>query len=47
LSNGLSVKLQALDLRELFPGQPCAELPEHEQAYCIGAVGAALRQDAG
>ena len=47
LTNGLAVKLQALDLRELFPGQPCAELSEHEQAYCIGAVGAALRQEAG
>lgn len=47
LTNGLAVKLQALDLRELFPGQPCAELSEQEQAYCIGAVGAALRQEAG
>jgi MSHA biogenesis protein MshI len=47
LSNGLAVKLQALDLRELFPGQASAELSEQEQAYCMGAVGAALRQEAG
>ena len=39
--------LQALDLRELFPGQASAELSEQEQAYCMGAVGAALRQEAG
>ena len=47
LSSGLAVKLQALDLRELFPGQASAELSEQEQAYCMGAVGAALRQEAG
>ncbi|WP_256657945.1 MSHA biogenesis protein MshI [Pseudomonas sp. 2FG] len=45
LSVGLAVKLQALDLRELFPGQAAAELGEQEQAYCMTAVGAALRQE--
>lgn len=45
LSTGLAVKLQALDLRELFPGQAAAELDEQEQAYCMAAVGAALRQE--
>ncbi|HSC83828.1 MAG TPA: MSHA biogenesis protein MshI [Pseudomonas sp.] len=45
LSTGLAVKLQTLDLRELFPGQAAAELGEQEQAYCMGAVGAALRQE--
>ncbi|MEK1906196.1 MAG: MSHA biogenesis protein MshI [Pseudomonas sp.] len=45
LSAGLAVKLQALDLRELFPGQAAAELDEQEQAYCMAAVGAALRQE--
>ena len=47
LSSGLAVKLQALDLRELFPGQATAALGEAEQAYCMAAVGAALRQEAG
>ena len=46
LGNGLAVKLQALDLRELFPGQASAELDQAEQAYCMAAVGAALRQEA-
>ncbi|WP_236715519.1 MSHA biogenesis protein MshI [Pseudomonas sp. BMS12] len=46
LGSGLAVKLQALDLRELFPGQASAELDEAEQAYCMAAVGAALRQEA-
>ncbi len=46
LSSGLAVNLQRLDLRDLFPGQPAADLPEASQAFCIGAVGAALRQDA-
>jgi len=46
LASGLAVNLQRLDLRELFPGQPGAELSEAQQAFCIGAVGAALRQDA-
>ncbi|MBF6622440.1 MAG: MSHA biogenesis protein MshI [Pseudomonas stutzeri] len=46
LSSGLAVNLQRLDLRELFPGQPAADLPESGQAFCIGAVGAALRQEA-
>ena len=46
LASGLAVNLQRLDLRELFPGQPGAELSEARQAFCIGAVGAALRQDA-
>lgn len=45
LSGGLAVKLQALDLRELFPGQAAAELDGQEQAYCMAAVGAALRQE--
>ena len=38
--------LQALDLRELFPGQASAELDVMQQAYCMTAVGAALRQEA-
>lgn len=46
LGSGLAVKLQALDLRELFVEQPAAELDEQQQAYCITAVGAALRQEA-
>ena len=46
LSSGLAVNLQRLDLRELFPGQAAAELDESLQAFCIGAVGAALRQEA-
>ena len=46
LSSGLAVKLQALDLRELFPGQASAELDVLQQAYCMTAVGAALRQEA-
>lgn len=44
-SNGLAVKLQRLDLRELFPGQAAAALPEQTQAYCLASVGAALRQE--
>lgn len=46
LGSGLAVKLQALDLRELFPGQASAELDTVQQAYCMTAVGAALRQEA-
>lgn len=46
LVSGLAVNLQRLDLRELFPGQPAADLPEALQAFCFGAVGAALRQEA-
>ena len=46
LSAGLAVNLQALDLRELFAGQAAAELDEQQQAYCLAAVGAALRQEA-
>ena len=46
LSAGLAVNLQALDLRELFVGQAAAELDEQQQAYCLAAVGAALRQEA-
>lgn len=46
LAAGLAVNLQRLDLRELFAGQAEADLPESTQAFCIGAVGAALRQDA-
>lgn len=45
LTSGLAVKLQALDLRELFPGQASAELDDSTQAYCMAAVGAALRQE--
>jgi MSHA biogenesis protein MshI len=45
LASGLAVNLQRLDLRDLFPGQPASDLPESSQAFCIGAVGAALRQD--
>lgn len=46
LSSGLAVKLQALTLNDLFPGQTAAELDEQAQAYCMAAVGAALRQEA-
>ena len=46
LSAGLAVNLQALDLRELFVGQAAAELDEQQQAYCLAAVGEALRQEA-
>ncbi|MCQ4297047.1 MSHA biogenesis protein MshI [Pseudomonas stutzeri] len=46
LASGLAVNLQRLDLRELFPGQPAADLSESRQAFCLGAVGAALRQEA-
>ncbi|MDH1054151.1 MSHA biogenesis protein MshI [Aquipseudomonas alcaligenes] len=46
MGGGLAVKLQALDLRELFPGQASAELDTVQQAYCMTAVGAALRQEA-
>jgi len=46
LASGLAVNLQRFDLRELFPGQPGVELTEAQQAFCIGAVGAALRQEA-
>ncbi|MDD0842160.1 MSHA biogenesis protein MshI [Pseudomonas sp. Gutcm_11s] len=45
LSTGLAVKLQGLDLRELFPGQASAEIDSVEQAYCMAAVGGALRQE--
>ncbi len=45
LTSSLAVKLQRLDLREVFAGQPAAELDEREQAYCVAAVGAALRQE--
>ena len=44
-SSGLAVNLQRLDLRELFPGQTAAALPEQTQAYCLASVGAALRQE--
>ena len=46
LASGLAVNVQRLDLRELFPGQPMAEMDESLQAFCVGAVGAALRRDA-
>ena len=45
LASGLAVNVQRLDLRELFPGQTAADLPEARQAYCLGAVGAGLRQE--
>lgn len=47
LVDGLAVKVQMLDLRELFVEQPAAELAPSDQAYCMAAVGAALRQDMG
>lgn len=46
LTYGLATPLQVVDLRELFPGQPAAELAELQQVQCLGAIGAALRQDA-
>ena len=46
LAAGLAVNLQRLDLRDLFVGQPASDLSEPRQAFCVGAVGAALRQDA-
>ncbi len=46
LSTSLAVKLQRLDLREVFAGQVGADLDERDQAYCMAAVGAALRQEA-
>lgn len=45
LVGGLAVKPERLDLRQLFPDQASAELPELAQARCLGAVGAALRED--
>jgi len=47
LASGLAVNLQRLNLRELFPEQVASDLSESSQAFCIGAVGAALRQEAG
>ncbi|WP_256579013.1 type IV pilus biogenesis protein PilM [Pseudomonas sp. VI4.1] len=44
LASRLTVKLRALDLRDLFDGQPAAQLDEQTQASCMTAVGAALRQ---
>ncbi|WP_224794170.1 MSHA biogenesis protein MshI [Pseudomonas fluorescens] len=44
LASRLTVKLQPLDLRDLFYGQSAAELDEQTQASCMTAVGAALRQ---
>lgn len=46
LARGLAVPLQRLALPDLFPDQPAAQLPETDQAHCLGAVGAALREDA-
>ena len=47
LRANLAVNLQPLELAALFPGQPAAAgLSESEQAYCVAAVGAALRQEA-
>ena len=47
LANSLATPLQDIDIRELFPGQPAAELSELQQVQCLGAIGAALRQEAG
>jgi MSHA biogenesis protein MshI len=47
LIDGLAVKVQMLDLRKLFVEQPAADLESSDQAYCVAAVGAALRQEAG
>jgi len=47
LSRGLAVNLQRLDLARLFAGPVAAGLSEREQAYCLAAVGAALRQEVG
>ncbi|VVQ09423.1 hypothetical protein PS914_04980 [Pseudomonas fluorescens] len=44
LASRLTVKLQPLDLRDLFYGQSAAELDEQTQASCMTAAGAALRQ---
>ena len=46
LAYGLATPLQVVDIRELFPGQPAAELSELQQVQCLGAIGAALRQEA-
>lgn len=46
LANGLAVNLQRFDLRELFAGQAVGEMDEALQAFCVGAIGAALRRDA-
>lgn len=46
LARGLAAPLQRLMLADLFPGQAAAELPEPDQARCLGAVGAALREEA-
>lgn len=46
LSSGLATPLQVVDLRDLFPGQPAAGLADLQQAHCLGAIGAALRQEA-
>lgn len=45
LAAGLATPLQVLDLRDLFPGQPAAELTDLQQVQCLGAIGAALRQE--
>lgn len=45
LSVGLAVKLESMDLRQLFQEQSAADLDESAQAYIVGAVGAALRQE--
>jgi len=44
LESRLTVQSHALDLRELFDGQPAAQLDEETQASCVAAVGAALRK---
>ena len=44
LAGGLAVNLQRLSLEDLF-GDDVPLLDEREQAYCLAAVGAALRQE--
>jgi len=46
LTGGLAVNLQRLDLSQLFADDVAAGLSERDQAYCLAAVGAALRQEA-
>lgn len=46
LAMGLAVKLEPLELAELF-GPQVPALDPREQAYCMAAIGAALRQENG
>ncbi|HYQ38284.1 MAG TPA: MSHA biogenesis protein MshI [Pseudomonas sp.] len=45
LAARLSVRVQALAVDDLFPGSPLLALPPAQQALCLPAVGAALRQE--